>query len=106
VGTFSEQDWGDSDERHQMGRTRLRASGWARSTPRLVGQRTPGEAKYDARPANTSIRKRVWWIVWPGVMPGSVCGAYLPPGTRCHRQVLRAEPFHRQAPPCKLGATS
>ena len=79
-----------------MGGRRLRASGWASSTPRVVGQRRPGEAGYDARPANTSICKR---------LPGAVCGAYLTPGTRYRRQVLRAERFYRHAPG-KLGASS
>ena len=87
-----------------MGRRRLRASGWASNTPRVVGERSPGEAGYDFRPAKTSICKRVGWIVWHGVLPGSVCGAHAP-GTRCHRQVLRAEQCYRQAP-CKLGASS
>lgn len=79
-----------------MGRIRLRAIGWASSPPRVVGQPTPSEAKYDLlRPATTSVPQRKWWTVPEGVWPRAVCGALLELGTRAHRRILQDEPCYR-----------
>jgi len=79
-----------------MGRTRLRASGWASRTPRVVGRPTPSEAKYDLLcPATTSIPQRKWWTVPEGVRPREVCGAFLALGTKAYRHILQDEPCYR-----------
>lgn len=88
-----------------MGRRRLRASGWASSTPRVVGQRTPADGRYDARPARTSIPQRTWWTVPEGVWPCSECGQYLEPGLKVHRSIVRGEAFYRH-PSCVTGTAS
>ncbi len=79
-----------------MGRIRLRATGWASRTPRVVGRLTPSEAKYDLLgPATTSIPQRKWWTVPEGVWPHAVCGALLGLGTMAHRRIRRDEPCYR-----------
>jgi hypothetical protein len=82
-----------------MARRRLRASGWASSAPRVMGQRSPSDAMYDNRMAKTSIPQRVWWRVPEGVWPCSVCGEFLDPGIKVHRSVVRGEAFYRH-PSC------
>ncbi len=80
---------------------RLRASGWASQVPRVVGQRTSGEARFDERPARTSVQRRVWYPVPPNVpWPCQVCGEFLQPGTRAKREIVRDEPFYRH-PACR-----
>jgi len=77
-----------------MGRNDLRAIGWASSPPRVVGQLTPSEARYDLLcPATTSIPQRKWWTVAEGVWPREVCGAFLALGTKAYR--LQDEPCYR-----------
>ncbi len=79
---------------------RLRASGWASQVPRVVGQRTPGEARLDRRPARTSVPQRVWYPVPEGPWPCQVCGEFLKPGTSAKREIVRDEPFYRH-PACQ-----
>jgi len=77
-----------------MGRIRLRATGWASRPPRVLGQLTPSEARYDLlRPATTSNAQRKWWTVPEGVWPREVCGAFLALGTKAYR--LQDEPCYR-----------
>lgn len=87
-----------------MGRRRLRASGWASNVPRVVGQRSPVERAYDARPAKTFTPQRKWWKVPEGIWPCSVCGDYLEPGAMVHRSVIRGEALCRH-PACSLGGS-
>ncbi len=85
---------------------RLRASGWASQVPRVVGQRTPDEARFDERPARTSVPRRVWYPVPPdGPWPCQVCGEFLEPGTWAKREIVRDEPFYRH-PACQPPASS
>jgi len=84
---------------------RLRASGWASQVPRVVGQRTPDEARFDGRLARASVRRRVWYRVPPdGPWPCRVCGEFLEPGTRAKREIVRDEPFYRH-PACQPPAS-